>query len=113
MAQIATIILCFLTLSVFSQNEDSIVTIKESKITSVVLTVDNIDKIKAVNWQDVKDILKKSNDSIRLGFRVKNNLLADNKLKFKHSFDIKTKAENIDETIEIAKKVIKIIDNLN
>lgn len=105
------IVLMLLFVSFFyGQDENASVIINESKITSLIYTVDSIQELKSVNWDDVIEIFKtnKKKDSIVFGFRVKN--LNKEKIKFKHSLTIKAEAENIDETIKIARNIITAIE---
>ncbi|CAL2102112.1 conserved exported protein of unknown function [Tenacibaculum sp. 190130A14a] len=85
---------------------------KESKITSLVYTVDSLEELKTIDWKDVKEIFKDSKDSIQLGFRVKNGKSEVNKLKYKHSFEIKSMPKDIDGSIDIAKRLIKVLEEI-
>lgn len=109
MKNISIILFLLLNTVVFSQNE--VATFKESKVTSLIFTVDSVDELKTIDWDDVEEILKKNentDESIILGFKVKNQE-KDSGLKFKHSFEVKSKVSDLEGVIEFAKKVIKVI----
>ncbi len=111
------ILIAFAFLSVLNlnaQKESAKAEIIDNSITSLVFTVDSVEELETIDWKDVKDIFKNNNekDSIKLGYRVRFNETKKNDHEFKHSFEIKGKAGDIDESIKIAKKVIKVISNL-
>ncbi len=59
----------------------------------------------------MKEVFKNNentDESIILGFKVKNRE-KDSGLKFKHSFEVKSKVSDLEGVIELAKKVIKVI----
>ncbi|CAL2077402.1 conserved exported hypothetical protein [Tenacibaculum sp. 190524A05c] len=111
------ILVLFTFLSVLNMNaqkESAKAEFKDNTITSLVFTVDSVEELETIDWKDVKDIFKNNNeqDSIKLGYRVRFNETKKHDHEFKHSFEIKGKAGDIDGSIKIAKKVIKVISNL-
>lgn len=113
MNKIVLSVLLFATSFCFGQD---VVTaeVKESKITSLVYTVDSLEELKTINWNDIKDLLKENEnkEKVELGFRVKSKNSDKDTLSFKHSFEIKSDADAIDSSISIAKRIIQILEKL-
>ncbi|WP_299109038.1 hypothetical protein [uncultured Tenacibaculum sp.] len=108
MCKIVLSVLLFVTSFCFGQ-ESVTAEIKESKITSLIYTVDSLEELQSIDWDDVKEILEDTEEKVTLGFRVNNENSKENKLKFKHSFEIKSDVEDIDSSINIAKRIIKVL----
>ncbi|WP_275315725.1 hypothetical protein [Tenacibaculum bernardetii] len=115
MKKIITILLISLSSIIYSQEDNTTTAeIKESNITTIVLTVDSIKELKSINWDDVKEVFNENTDNeekVILGFKVKNNK-KDSNLKYKHSFQVEGKLSDLNETIKVVKKTIKILENL-
>lgn len=111
MTKIVLSALFFVTSFCFSQ-ETVTAQVKESKITSLIYTVDSLEELKTINWDDVKEIVNDNEEKVTLGFRVKNDKSKRNTLKFKHSFEIKSDVEDIDSSIDIAKRIIKVLEKI-
>ena len=114
MKKIITVLLFCLSTMIHSQEDITTAEIDENKITSLIYSVDSIEELKSINWNDVKEIFNSNKDNkemIVLGFKVKDNQ-KNSKLKFKHSFEVKGELSDLDGTIEMAKKMIKVIENL-
>ena len=112
MKKIITILLISFSTILFSQEDITMAEMNENKVTSLIFSVDSTDELKSINWVDVKEIFKNNkdeNEKVVLGFKVKDNK-SNSKLKFKHSFEVKGKLSDLDGTIEMAKKMIKIIE---
>lgn len=113
MKKISTILFLLLSGVVFSQKNVTTATVTESKITSLVYSVDSVKELKNINWGDVKEIFNNNEnkeEDIIIGFRL-NNKEKDSELEFK-SVEVKGKLSDLDGTIEMAKKMIKVIENL-
>ena len=110
MKKVSVILLLLISVVTYSQNSGTTAEIKKSTLTKLIYTVNSIEELKSINWNDVKDIFKEDNkeETIVLGFKVK----GINKEEIKHSFEVKGKVSDIDNTIEITKKVIKVITKL-
>lgn len=118
MKKIITILLISLSSIIYSQEDNTTTAeIEESNITTLttlVFTVDSIKELKSINWDDVKEIFNENTDKeekVILGFKVKNNK-KDSSLKYKHSFQVEGKLSDLNETIKVVKKTIKILENL-
>ena len=109
------IILFLLTANIILAQED-VTTAKftESNITSLVYTVDSVEELNEIKWSDIKTMFDKNtnkNETIILGFKVKNDT-KNSTSKFKHSFKVEGKLEDLEGTIKITKKVIKLLQKL-
>jgi len=114
MKKISTILFLLISGLLYSQSEAPTTTIKESKITSLVYSVDSVEVLKTINWDDVKEIFNRNenkDESIVLGFKVKSDT-NDSEPKFKHSVEVKGKMSDLDGTIKITRKMIKVIEKL-
>ena len=114
MKKISTILFLLISGLLFSQSEAPIATLKESKIISLVYSVDSLEELKTINWDDVKEIFNRNenkDESIVLGFKVKRDV-NDSEPKFKHSVEVKGKMSDLEGTIEITRKMIKVIEKL-
>jgi hypothetical protein len=114
MKKIITILLISMSSIIFSQEDVTTAEIKDSNVNSLIFSVDSIEELKSINWDDIKDIFKKNTDKdkkVILGFNVKNDDKNSSR-KFKHSFEAKGKLSDMEETIEMTKKMIKVIENL-
>ncbi|PKH50542.1 hypothetical protein CXF68_07455 [Tenacibaculum sp. Bg11-29] len=99
-----TILLVCISGVISSQENITTAEIKESNINSLRFSVE---ELKSINWNDIKDVFNENinkDKKIILGFNVKNNNI--------HSFEIKGSLSDLEGTIEIAKKVIKVIEKL-
>ncbi|CAM1351745.1 hypothetical protein [Tenacibaculum insulae] len=109
------IILFLLTANLILAQEDvTSAKFTESNITSLVYTVGAVEELNEINWNDIKGIFDENtnkNEIIVLGFKVKNATKNDTS-KFKHSFQVEGKLEDIDGTIKITKKVIKLLQKI-
>ena len=114
MKKIITILLISLSSIIYSQEDNTAAEIKESNVTTLVFSVDSVKELKSINWDDVKDIFNENTnkkEKVVLGFKVKNNKKNSN-LKYKHSFQVEGKLSDLNETIKVIKKTIKILENL-
>ncbi len=113
MKQLIITVFFFFVLATQAQQEIATVKINDSKITSLIFTVDNLSELKTINWKDIKDMVKenKSTDSIALGFRVRSKDKTK-RIAYDNSIVVKGKSEDIDEFIKINKRFIKVFENL-
>lgn len=114
MKKIITILLISLSSIIYSQEDNTTAEIKESNVTTLIFSVDSVKELKSINWNDVKEIFNENTnkkEKIILGFKVKNNKKNSN-LKYKHSFQVEGELTDLNETIKVVKKTIKIIENL-
>lgn len=113
MKQLIITVLFFFVLTIQAQQEIATVKVNDSKITSLIFTVDNLNELKTINWKDIKDMIKenKSNDSIALGFRVRSKDKTK-RIAYDNSIVVKGKSEDIDDFIKINKRFIKVFENL-
>lgn len=114
MKKIITILLVSISGVIYAQEEIVTAEVKENNVNSLIFSVDSIKELKSVNWDDIKDVFNENTDKdkkVILGFRVKNNKV-NSDLKFKHSFEVKGSLSDLEGTIEMAKKMIKVIGNL-
>ncbi|OSY86879.1 hypothetical protein WH52_14460 [Tenacibaculum holothuriorum] len=105
--------LLLLTVTTYAQKETTTVKVNDSKITSLIFTVDNLNELKTINWKDIKDMVKenKPTDSIALGFRVRSKDKSK-RVAYDNSIVVKGKSEDIDDFIKINKRFIKVFENL-
>lgn len=96
MKKVIVILLLLISVVTYSQNPGATAEIKENSVTKLIYTVNSNEELKSINWSDIKDIFKEDSkeETIVLGFKVKG------------------KVSDIDNTIEITKKVIKVITKL-
>ncbi len=75
----------------------------EVKKSLLVYTVDSIEELKEIDWNEVKESLKGKDKSeeITLGCKVKNKEGDDSKLDIKQSFIITGKIKDLDKLIKI------------
>ncbi|WP_272151676.1 hypothetical protein [Tenacibaculum aiptasiae] len=114
MKKTITSLLFCLSAIVYGQKDITTVKVEENKVTSLIFSVDSVEELKTINWNDVKEVFKSnkdSNEKIALGFTVKKHK-KNSKLKFKHSFKVKSELSDLDGTIEMTKRMIKVIENL-
>lgn len=107
MKKIITILLVCISGVIYSQENITTTEIKENNINSQPFSVDFVQELKSINWNDIKDVFNENTNKdkkIILGFNVKNNNI--------HSFEIKGSLSDLEGTIEIAKKVIQVIEKL-
>lgn len=112
MKTISTILFLLLSTVAFSQEEVAKATFNESKITSLIYSVDSIKELKSINWDDVKEIFNQNENKeeyIVLGFNVKDK---EKESEFKNTLEVKGKLSDLDGTIEIAKKMIRVIEKI-
>lgn len=113
MKNLIIIALLLLTITTYAQKETATVKVNNSKITSLIFTVDNLNELKTINWKDIKDMVKKnkSTDSIALGFRVRSKDKTK-RIAYDNSIVVKGKSEDIDDFIKINKRFIKVFESL-
>ena len=114
MKKTITLLLFCLSAIVYGQKDIATVELDENKVTSLIFSVDSVKELKTINWNDVKEIFKSNKNSseiVAIGFTVRDNQ-KDSKLKFKHSFKVKGKLSDLDGTIAMTKRMIKVIENL-
>lgn len=114
MRKIITVLMMFISGFSFSQEEHAAIYTNEENTTSLIFSVDSIEELKTIKWDDVKEIFNGNSNKekkIVLGFKVKNDK-KDSKLKFKHFFEVKGKLSDIDGSIELARKMIKVIEKI-
>lgn len=114
MKKIITILFISLSSIIYSQEDNTTAEIKESNITTLIFSVDSVKELRSINWNDVKEIFNENTnkkEKVVLGFKVKNNKKNSN-LKYKHSFQVEGELTDLNETIKVVKKTIKIIENL-
>ena len=112
MKNIVIILFLLTTNLILAQEDVTTAKFSESNMTSLVYTVDSIDELNEINWSDIKTMFDNNkNETIVLGFKVKSDKKNDT-LKFKQSFKVEGKLEDLDGTIKITKKVIKLLQKL-
>lgn len=114
MKKVITALLICLSSVFYAQENAATLNVNDSNVTSLVFSVDSVDELKSINWDDVKEIFKgntNKDEKVVFGFKVKDNT-EKSKVKIKHSFEVKGKLSDIDNTIALAKKMIKVIENI-
>ena len=114
MKKIITILLISISSIIFSQEDVTTAEIEDSNVNFLIFSVDSVEELKNIKWEDIKDIFKANTDKDKkftLGFKVKNED-KNSSLKIKHSFEVKGSLTDLDGTIGMAKKMIKVIENL-
>lgn len=114
MQQYLLLLALFIITKLTGQEEVVTVQINDNNINSLVYTIDSVEELETINWDDIKEIFSENRgkDSITIGCRIKAKPLKDDCKKYVHSFRVKGTSEDIDGTINIAKRITKAIQKL-
>ncbi|MDX6747083.1 hypothetical protein SHK09_09800 [Polaribacter sp. PL03] len=109
MKKVLTLFLLTFSVILFAQKEKTEVEYFENtalKVTSLKISSGSVKELENINWIDLKSVFEsnKKTETIKLVFEID---LKDSKNKFKGSFSIKDKTQNIDSLITRAKKMLK------
>lgn len=114
MKKLAIVLFLFSSSLIVSQSKsievkDSINLDTDTKITSLIYSVDSAEELEKINWDDVKSIFEtnKPNEIIKMTFRINEKESNDKKVKVSGKFSVEGKTEDIDGLINLCKKGIK------
>lgn len=113
MKNLATLVLLFFASITIGQHKsiainESVNSNTDVKVTSMSYTVDSVNELETINWEDVKTIFEnnKDNETIKLSFAIKLQKPDNKKVSISGKFSVEGKSENIDDLIAKSKKGI-------
>ncbi|CAM1340203.1 hypothetical protein [Tenacibaculum amylolyticum] len=114
MNKILLLLMLLVAAKLSGQEEVTTAEIHNRKIISLIYTVDSLDELNTIQWDNIKEIVKDNDkeDKIAIGCNVKDENRKECEKKYKYKFVVRGKSEDIDHTITIAKRITKAIQKL-
>lgn len=110
------IIISFLLLSRIAFSQEKKV-ISESNFESIEITVDSLEEIDSIKWEDFKDIFKENNPESTISLKIAVKNVKNENLIGNFSIGVNGKSEQIDSLVaQLKKGVLKmkqLVKNLN
>lgn len=114
MKKLAIISFLFFASIVFSQEK---MTISEPNFESIEISIDSLEKINTIKWEDFVDVFKENDPESNISLKVTVEKIENKKITTNFSVSVKGKASEIDNLVSKLKEAVfklkKVVLKLN